>query len=202
MTPGTNLRGIIDDALERCAFSLTAQFAKPIGQAVVEFVKTKFLFDATSSLDPVGSQPFNDRAVAAASLSRSRRHQPAVVPALPARRRPACRQPAAGGLIESAVGSLDVGRGHGENAIGRGNARAQGPAYQHGLRISPYGLTLSFCSHLESRGNGDAHNARLPVDRLRCAREGAGDAGLDGHSSFADRPRPEPPLDYLQLKAG
>jgi hypothetical protein len=46
---------IIDDALERCAFSLTAQFAKPIGQAVVEFVKTKFPFDATSSLDPVGS---------------------------------------------------------------------------------------------------------------------------------------------------
>jgi hypothetical protein len=77
---GTNLRGIIDDALERCAFSLAAQFAKPIGQAVVEFVKTKFLFDATSSLDPVGSQPFNDRAVAATSLSRSRRHQPAVVP--------------------------------------------------------------------------------------------------------------------------
>jgi hypothetical protein len=46
---------IIDDALERCAFSLTAQFAKPIGQAVVDFVKTKFPFDATSSLDPVGS---------------------------------------------------------------------------------------------------------------------------------------------------
>jgi hypothetical protein len=34
---------------------------------------------------------------------------------------------------------------------------------------------FSFCSHLESRGNGDAHNARLPVDRLRCVREGAGE---------------------------
>jgi hypothetical protein len=45
----------IDNALETCAFSLTAQFGKPIGQAVVDFVKTKFPFDATSSLDPVGS---------------------------------------------------------------------------------------------------------------------------------------------------
>lgn len=43
---------ILDESLETCAFSLTAQFDKPIGRAIVEFVKAKFPFDATSTIVP------------------------------------------------------------------------------------------------------------------------------------------------------
>jgi hypothetical protein len=41
---------VIDGFLQTCAFSLTAQFGKPVGEAVVDFVKTKFPFNATSTL--------------------------------------------------------------------------------------------------------------------------------------------------------
>lgn len=43
---------VLDESLETCAFSLTAQFDKPIGRAIVEFVKAKFPFDATSTIVP------------------------------------------------------------------------------------------------------------------------------------------------------
>ena len=41
---------VLDKSLQRCAFALTAQFGKPIGSAIVEFVTTKFPFNARSTL--------------------------------------------------------------------------------------------------------------------------------------------------------
>jgi len=43
---------VLDESLQTCAFSLTAQFGKPVGQAIVEFVKAKFPFDASSIITP------------------------------------------------------------------------------------------------------------------------------------------------------
>lgn len=43
---------VLDESLQTSAFSLTAQFGKPIGQAIVELVKTKFPFDAASTIKP------------------------------------------------------------------------------------------------------------------------------------------------------
>lgn len=41
---------VLNESLRTCAFSLTAQFGKPIGQAIVEFVDAKFPFDASSTI--------------------------------------------------------------------------------------------------------------------------------------------------------
>jgi hypothetical protein len=48
---------VLDESLQTNAFSLTAQFSKPIGQAIVDFVTAKFPFDANSTLPTPSSAP-------------------------------------------------------------------------------------------------------------------------------------------------
>jgi hypothetical protein len=43
---------VLDESLKTNTFSLTAQFSKPIGQAIVDFVTAKFPFDTNSTLPP------------------------------------------------------------------------------------------------------------------------------------------------------